>query len=67
MQFEIIAFNFVYAALGVALMFLSYKVIDWLTPQLHFAEELRKGNVAVGIVMAAIFVAVALIISRSLN
>lgn len=67
MQIEIVLFNFLYAALGVALMFISYKVIDWLTPQVHFAEELKKGNVAVGIVVAAIFVAVALVVSRSLN
>ena len=67
MQFQIIAFNFLYAALGVALMFLSYKVIDWLTPGIRFPEELAKGNIAVGIVMASIFIAISLIISRSLN
>lgn len=67
MQVEIIVFNFLYAALGVALMFLSYKVIDWLTPQVHFAEELKKGNIAVGIVVAAIFFSIAMIVGRSLN
>jgi len=59
--------NFLYAAMGVALMFISYKAIDWLTPQVNFAEELKKGNVAVGIFIAAIFVAVALIVGRALN
>jgi len=67
MQFQIIAFNFLYAALGVALMFVSYRVIDWLTPEVNFADELRKGNIAVGIVIAAIFFSVAMIIGRSLN
>ena len=43
------------------------QVIDWLTPQVHFAEELQKGNVAVGIVVAAIFVSIALIVGQSLN
>jgi uncharacterized membrane protein YjfL (UPF0719 family) len=67
MEWHIIAVNFLYAAMGVALMFVSYKVIDWLTPQVNFAEELKKGNVAVGIFIAAIFVAVALIVGRALN
>ena len=67
MQFQVVAFNFLYAALGVALMFGSYRIIDWLTPEVNFPEELRKGNISVGIVIAAIFVSIALIISRSLN
>jgi putative membrane protein len=67
MQWTIIATNFVYAALGVVLMFLSYRLIDRLTPQVDFPEELRKGNVAVGIFIAAIFIAVAMIIGGALN
>jgi len=67
MEWHIIGVNFLYAAMGVALMFISYKAIDWLTPQVNFAEELKKGNVAVGIFIAAIFVAVALIVGRALN
>jgi hypothetical protein len=33
----------------------------------NFAEELRKGNVAVGIFVAAIFLAIAIIIGGALN
>ena len=32
-QLEIIALNLLYAVAGVVLMFLSYRVIDQLTPQ----------------------------------
>ncbi len=67
MEWSIIGTNFLYAALGVVLMFVSYRVIDWLTPSVNFNEELRKGNVAVGIFIAAIFVSVAMIIAKSLN
>ena len=67
MQWTIIATNFVYAALGVVLMFLSYRIIDRLTPQVDFPEELRKGNVAVSIFVAAIFIAIAMIIGGALN
>ena len=32
MEWRIIALNFAYAGLGVVLMFLSYRLIDKLTP-----------------------------------
>jgi putative membrane protein len=67
MQWSIIATNFAYAALGVVLMFLSYRLIDRLTPEVDFPEELRKGNVAVAIFVAAIFIAIAMIIGGALN
>jgi uncharacterized membrane protein YjfL (UPF0719 family) len=67
MQWSIIATNFTYAALGVVLMFLAYRLIDRLTPEVNFPDELRKGNVAVAIFVAAIFIAIAMIIGGALN
>lgn len=67
MDWGIIALNFVYAILGVVLMFLSYRVFDWLTPAIDFPAELRKGNVAVGIFIAALFLGIAIIIGGALN
>jgi len=43
------------------------RVVDRLTPEVNFAEELRKGNVAVAIFIAAIFLSIALIIAGALN
>ena len=56
-----------YAVLGVVLMFVAYRMIDLLTPQVDFAEELKKGNIAVGLFIAAIFIAVAIVIGGALN
>ena len=67
MEWKIIGLNFLYAALGVALMFVAYRVIDLLTPEVDFPAELRKGNVAVAIFIAAIFLSVAVVIGQSLN
>lgn len=67
MDLTIIALNFIYAVLGVALMFIAYRVIDKLTPEVNFPEELRKGNVAVAIFVAAIFISVALVVAGALN
>jgi uncharacterized membrane protein YjfL (UPF0719 family) len=67
MDWTIIAVNFLYAILGVALMWLAYRVFDRLTPQVEFAEELKKGNIAVAIFIAALFISIAIIVGRALN
>ena len=67
MEWRIIALNFTYAVLGVILMYAAYRIIDRLTPQVDFAVELRKGNVAVAIFIAAIFLSIAIIIGGALN
>jgi putative membrane protein len=66
-DWSIIGLNLLYAVLGVVLMFVAYKVIDLLTPEVHFAEELQKGNVAVGMFVAAIFISVAIVVAGALN
>ena len=66
-QWSIVAVNFLYAAIGVVLMFLSYRIIDRLTPQVDFPAELKRGNVAVAIFIAALFIAIAIIIGGALN
>jgi uncharacterized membrane protein YjfL (UPF0719 family) len=67
MDLTIIALNFIYAVLGVVLMFIAYRVIDKMTPEVNFPEELKKGNVAVGIFVAAIFLSVAIVVAGALN
>jgi putative membrane protein len=66
-QLPIIALNFLYAILGVVLMYVTYRVIDILTPQVNFHDELKKGNVAVAIFLGAIFIAIGMIVGRALN
>jgi uncharacterized membrane protein YjfL (UPF0719 family) len=67
MEWSIVGLNFLYAALGVVLMYVSYRVIDRLTPQVSFPDELKRGNVAVAIFIASIFIAIAIIIGGALN
>ena len=67
MEWTIIAVNFLYAALGVLLMYLSYRLIDLLIPQVDFPEELKRGNIAVAIFIGALFVSIAVIIGGALN
>jgi uncharacterized membrane protein YjfL (UPF0719 family) len=67
MELRVIGLNFVYAILGVVLMFVSYRLIDILTPSVDFQAELKNGNVAVAIFIAALFLAIAIIIGGALN
>jgi putative membrane protein len=67
MEWSVVGLNFIYAVVGVVLMFVAYRVIDWLTPEVDFPAELRKGNIAVAIFIAAIFIAVAIVVAQALN
>jgi uncharacterized membrane protein YjfL (UPF0719 family) len=67
MEWSIIGMNFLYAVLGVVLMYLSYRVFDKLMPEMDFAEELKRGNIAAAIFIAALFLAIAIIIGGALN
>ena len=67
MQWSIVGLNILYATLGVVLMFAAYRIIDLLTPKVDFAQELKKGNVAVGLFVAAILISVAIVVGGALN
>ena len=67
MQLPIIALNFGYAILGVVLMWVSYRVIDKITPEVDFPAELKRGNIAVSIFIAALFLSIAIIVGHALN
>jgi uncharacterized membrane protein YjfL (UPF0719 family) len=67
MEWRIIVLNIAYAIVGVILMFGSYRIIDKLTPEVDFPKELQKGNIAVAIFVAAIFLSVAITIGGALH
>jgi uncharacterized membrane protein YjfL (UPF0719 family) len=66
-EWKIVGINFLYAGLGVLLMYVAYRVFDMLTPKVDFPEELKRGNIAVAIFVAALFVSIAIIIGGALN
>jgi uncharacterized membrane protein YjfL (UPF0719 family) len=66
-QLSILALNLIYAALGVVLMYASYRIIDRLTADVDFPAELKRGNVAVAIFIGALFISIALIVGRALG
>jgi putative membrane protein len=66
-QLSVIGLNVLYAVIGVVLMFVSYRLIDRLTPEVDFPAELQRGNIAVAIFIAAIFLSIAVIIGKALG
>ena len=67
MEWNIVGLNVMYAALGVTLMYLAYRLFDVLTPAVNFGAELKRGNVAVATFIGALFVSIAIIIAGALN
>jgi len=49
--------------IAVTIMLLAYYVIDHLTPEIDYVREVQKGNLAVGIVLAGLFIGLGLAIS----
>jgi len=61
---------FGYGAAGVLMMSVALgvlvKVWSWITP-IDDWEELKKGNIAVAIVVAAVIIAFAIVVSAAIN
>ncbi|UJF34695.1 DUF350 domain-containing protein [Paenibacillus hexagrammi] len=47
-------------AVGYVCLIAAYWVFDWLTPGFRLSEQLQKGNVAVGTLLASVYVGMAL-------
>ena len=63
------AFTFGWALVGALSMAISLavmlKVFDWLTPVNEW-EEMKKGNVAIAIVMASVIISAAIVIGNTI-
>ena len=74
MELTLVAINFIYALggalLALAFMHIGYRLFDRMTP-FDTSKELGDGNLAVGIVVGAIFVglgiAIGLVVGMGLN
>lgn len=53
--------SLVFGVIGIVLLILGYFLFDIITPKLDVPAELTKGNVSVGIVVAALLIAIAII------
>lgn len=54
-------------AAGIAGFLLLYKIFDWLTPQLNYADELKNNNMSVAVFLAGLFVGLGLVIGGAVK
>lgn len=52
---------------GLVGFLMVYKIFDWLTPELDFPKELAKGNVAMAIFLAGLFIGLGLLLGSAIK
>ncbi|HLZ07455.1 MAG TPA: DUF350 domain-containing protein [Chloroflexota bacterium] len=56
-----------FAVLGFVLLFIGYRVFDWLTPTNLADDIFRKNNLAAAIFAGAFVIALAIIVSHAIS
>jgi len=45
----------------------AYKIFDWLTPGVHFADQLKADNRSVAIFLAGLFIGMGLLLGNAVR
>jgi len=57
-----------FGVLGILMMLLGYKIFDWIWPRIDVQRELaERNNIAVAIVIGAVIIAVAIVMSAAMT
>ncbi len=56
-----------FGGLGIVMCVLGYKLFDLVETRIDFADEIKKGNVAAAVVIAAFLVGICFIIGRAVG
>jgi uncharacterized membrane protein YjfL (UPF0719 family) len=62
-----LGFAAMFAGLGIVLSFIAYKLFDWFELKIDFVEEIKKGNMAAAVVIAAFLLGICFIIGRTVG
>jgi len=57
----------IYGLLGICLLIGGYFIFDIVLKKIDFNEELKKNNIAVGIVIAGFLIAIGIIIASAIS
>ncbi len=66
LQIAVFVQSLIYAVVGVILLFLAYKVFDWLTPMDMNKEIFEENKTAVAIAVGAFVLGIALVIAAAI-
>jgi uncharacterized membrane protein YjfL (UPF0719 family) len=54
-------------AVGLGSFVLAYKIFDWLTPGVHFSDQLKDNNQSVAIFLAGLFIGLGLLLGSAVK
>lgn len=54
-------------AVGLIGFVLAYKIFDWLTPSVHFSDQLKADNRSVAIFLAGLFIGLGLLLGSAVK
>jgi uncharacterized membrane protein YjfL (UPF0719 family) len=52
---------------GLTGFVMAYKIFDWLTPGVHFGEQLKSDNRAVAIFLAGLFIGLGILLGSAVK
>jgi putative membrane protein len=61
------ALSVAFAVIGFVLLFLGYKIFDWLTPTNLSRDIFENGNVAAAVLAGAFVIALAIVIHAAIS
>ncbi len=53
--------------MGLAGFIIAYKIFDWMTPGIHFSDQLKADNKSVAIFLAGLFIELGLLLGSSVK
>ena len=64
---QLVINSLVFSAVGIAILFIAYFIIEKITPENTWKEIVQNKNVALAIVFAALIIGISLIISAAIH
>jgi uncharacterized membrane protein YjfL (UPF0719 family) len=58
---------FISLSIGLAGFIAAYKIFDWLTPGIHFSDQLKADNKSVAIFLAGLFIGLGLLLGSAVK
>lgn len=64
---RVLILSVVYAGLGMVLLYVGYRLFDWLTPTNLQEDIFKNGNIAVAVLIGAFILGLAIVIAAAIH
>jgi len=58
---------FISLAIGLFGFIIAFKIFDWMTPAVHFADQLKADNKSVAIFLAGLFIGLGILLGSAVK